>query len=210
MRALKLTLICALVAVLCGCATSGYFSDRSRDAADIFSLSAGGGIGTYARISFIPLGGLFNSDVVGLRGGETFYVGFSGVSEFVSSVINEEKPNSDIFDVSVGGAWPPIPIPVFLIVENFFGPVPDHEPSFKKIDRLRLRHKTYRYEAAYFFGTFIGGSSAKWRYFTQIEVAAGFGPTLRFGFSIAELLDFVLGWTTIDILDDDIGIEEES
>lgn len=41
-------------------------------------------------------------------------------------------------------------------------------------------------------------------YLTQIEVSTGIGGTLRFGFNPFELLDFILGWTTIDIFSDDI------
>ena len=41
-------------------------------------------------------------------------------------------------------------------------------------------------------------------YLTQIEVAAGLGGTLRLGFNPGELLDFILGFTTIDIFNDDL------
>ncbi len=40
-------------------------------------------------------------------------------------------------------------------------------------------------------------------YFTQIEVVAGLLGTLRLGFNPGELLDFILGWTTVDIFNDD-------
>ena len=38
---------------------------------------------------------------------------------------------------------------------------------------------------------------------TQIEAAIGIGPSLRLGFNPGELLDFILGWTTVDIYGDD-------
>lgn len=41
-------------------------------------------------------------------------------------------------------------------------------------------------------------------YFTQIEVAAGLGPTLRAGFNPGELVDFIVGWFNVDLFDDDI------
>jgi len=41
-------------------------------------------------------------------------------------------------------------------------------------------------------------------YFTQIEVVAGLGGTIRLGFNPGELLDFILGWVTIDIFNDDL------
>lgn len=48
--------------------------------------------------------------------------------------------------------------------------------------------------------------SKKAYYYTQLEVAAGLGYTVRLGFNPGELLDFLLGWTTIDIFGDDVGI----
>ena len=38
----------------------------------------------------------------------------------------------------------------------------------------------------------------------DVEVAFGFWHTLRLGFNPGELLDFILGWTTIDIFNDDL------
>jgi len=38
----------------------------------------------------------------------------------------------------------------------------------------------------------------------KIEVAAGLLGSVRIGFNIGELIDFILGWTTIDIFDDDL------
>ena len=42
-------------------------------------------------------------------------------------------------------------------------------------------------------------------YYTDIECVAGFLLLIRIGFNPGELLDFLLGWTTLDIYDDDIG-----
>jgi hypothetical protein len=41
-------------------------------------------------------------------------------------------------------------------------------------------------------------------FYTQAEIAVGLGPSIRLGFNAGELLDFILGWTTIDIFKDDI------
>jgi len=41
-------------------------------------------------------------------------------------------------------------------------------------------------------------------YFTQLEVVCGLGPSIRLGFNPGELLDFILGWATIDIYNDDL------
>lgn len=41
------------------------------------------------------------------------------------------------------------------------------------------------------------------KYLTQVEVAFGLGLTVRLGLGLGDLLDFGLGWTTLDILGDD-------
>ena len=46
----------------------------------------------------------------------------------------------------------------------------------------------------------------KWFNWFQFEAAIGCGVVLRVGFNLAEALDFVLGWATLDICGDDIAI----
>ena len=50
-------------------------------------------------------------------------------------------------------------------------------------------------------GPTLRGSAAL---YTQMEVVVGLGGTLRLGFNPGELLDFILGWATIDIYNDDL------
>ena len=38
---------------------------------------------------------------------------------------------------------------------------------------------------------------------------AGFGGTIKLGFNPGELLDFILGWTTIDIFSDDFEAKKQ-
>ena len=45
-------------------------------------------------------------------------------------------------------------------------------------------------------------------YYTQIEVVVGVIGSLRLGFNPGELLDFILGWTTLDIYHDDLKPSE--
>ncbi len=48
-------------------------------------------------------------------------------------------------------------------------------------------------------------------YYTQLEVAAGaLLVGARVGFNPGELLDFLLGWTTLDIYGDDVREQPES
>ena len=44
-------------------------------------------------------------------------------------------------------------------------------------------------------------------YFGQIEINGGVGLNFRFGFNVLEFIDFFLGWTTLDILGDDVTEE---
>ena len=72
------------------------------------------------------------------------------------------------------------------------------------------RHKGYDYSYSWnpweheeenFFGTYEEG---EWFNAWQVEVAAGLGIGARAGVNLAEILDFILGWTTLDICKDDI------
>ena len=42
-------------------------------------------------------------------------------------------------------------------------------------------------------------------YLTQVEAVVGLGPSIRLGFNPGELLDFILGWVTLDIFNDDLN-----
>ena len=41
-------------------------------------------------------------------------------------------------------------------------------------------------------------------YYTQIDVVVALGPSIRLGCNPGELLDFILGWGSIDIYNDDV------
>jgi len=56
---------------------------------------------------------------------------------------------------------------------------------------------------------FKGGPQLNASYWTQIEAVIGIGGTLRLGFNPGELLDFILGWTTIDIYGDDLEAKKQ-
>jgi hypothetical protein len=45
-------------------------------------------------------------------------------------------------------------------------------------------------------------------YYTQIDVVVALGPSIRLGCNPGEFLDFLLGWGTIDIFNDDIEINK--
>ena len=59
-----------ILAVLSGCAQRpGYFADRGRDAADIFTATAGYGLGAKAELGPLQIGLIGDRDLWGLRGG---------------------------------------------------------------------------------------------------------------------------------------------
>jgi hypothetical protein len=50
----------------------------------------------------------------------------------------------------------------------------------------------------------IIGAADQPEYYTQVEIVIAIVGSLRLGFNPGELLDFVLGWTTLDIYSDDL------
>jgi len=178
-----------LLATAAGCSAPGYWADRERDAADIFTFTVGEGWGVKARAGFVNVGLFWNSDFWGLRGGGAFSVpterGWSGCADLVSPVPFPLK--------WLVGHCPPWVL--VTSVESFdlsgVSPVED------------LRRKGY--QGGMLFVPFLSATDKAY-YYTQIEVAAGLGYTVRLGFNPGELLDFLLGWTTIDILGDDVGV----
>ena len=49
------------------------------------------------------------------------------------------------------------------------------------------------------------GTNYPAHYWTQIEVTAGAGPSVRVGFNPGELVDFLVGWFGVDLYNDDIA-----
>jgi len=59
----------AFAGLTAGCATPGYWTDRARDGADIFTVTVGSGLGGKVQVGPIKTGILLNNDLYGLRGG---------------------------------------------------------------------------------------------------------------------------------------------
>jgi hypothetical protein len=188
-RILVIQLAGVVISAICsGCATTGYMGDRMRDAGDIFTATVGVGGGAKARVGPVTAGLFLNSDKAGLRGGEVF----SSTEEF------QRTPRETTSLIPI------INYCVLLFVNDDFRATPDHD----------ARHKSYQ---AISFIPLISwvdepklDPRAKWPYYTQIEAAVGLGGTLRLGFNPGELLDFILGWTTIDIFNDDLKKEKRT
>ena len=177
-KILHLFLFVSLAAFTSGCVTP-YMVDRGRDAADIFTATAGVGAGVKARVGPVHVGLLVNRDISGLR---------SGV--FCPYWGNEKGIVALDFDYFIipscwGWAW------------DLFEPCHVPEERGKHIDACS-GHVPFLYLSS------TTGDRLMPHEYTQIDIVGGIGGTLRLGFNPGELLDFILGWTTIDIYNDDL------
>lgn len=199
----RMVVLLSLAVLGFGCGTSGYMADRRRDGADIFTATIGtGGIAT-ARAGPLHAGLYWGHDRIGLRCGESFWRTdkYGDGSTTIDPLI--VLPNVG------GGPW------VFW-ADGFRG------WERTRIDgRCRsvaeLRGKAYYAVGICPFLSFPRLSETDvrvgWRfprqYLTQVEIALGLVKTLRLGINPGELLDFVIGWTTLDIFGDDIMRKRE-
>lgn len=184
----KITNIFALTLLsilMSGCATSGYFADRGNDSLDIFTLTSPLGAGFGTRIGPFHTGLNISFAEIGLRGG----------------VIEEQA----------GFHFAPINYEVILNGYDRFYP---QEIYFGNAERCAI--KRYRTDEDDLILPFVtsgleikGCYNSEFKnmlthpYLTQVEAQAGLLYGIKFGFNIGELFDFILGWTTIDIYNDD-------
>jgi len=196
MKAFSQLGVLILAASLSGCASpQGYFIDRGRDAKDIFTATVGLGVGAKVRVGPVQLPLLFNADAVGLRGGEFFGL----------------KKNRDCgFLDRFSGLEISQPIPLY---DAKFGWMSGAE-EFDLPGVLRERRKGIQPTVigliAYERFSCSCGKHPRSSYCTQIEGCIGLGPSVRLGFNVGELVDFILGWTTIDIYNDDLEKRRKS
>jgi len=180
----KIIQFTAFLSIVCltGCASTGsYFVDRGRDVADIFTATAGMGAGAKVQLGPLQTGVIANADLAGLRGGKLFVYDNSNEIGFPDS--------GDLEAILYGTSW-------FLYDRHrnkkfhdgpYMLPIWDHgEVPFPFCRRPSYPRKSCP------------------AYYTQIEATGGLLGTVRLGFNPGELLDFIFGWTTIDIYNDDI------
>lgn len=176
---LRVALLAAAAMVMTGCVSpGGYFKDRSRDAADIFTVSLGKGHGAKARVGPAQLGLFFNRDYAGLRGGESH------------RCWNDETGLPSTFDFNL-----------LLVSGERFDP--------DRFETGRKRNKCFVASGVFFFTVSRRFEGEDWSagdlsYYTQVEVALGLFRTIRVGFNVGELFDFLIGLTTLDIFSDDL------
>jgi hypothetical protein len=176
----KIVFLLVNLCLICGCASSGYWAHRARDGADVFSFAVGQGLGLKARIGPVTAGLLEDYTAAGLRGGEFCTQNLSG---------------RDI-DYETLGA-----------IDGQF--VVDNAERFN-LTKLQRRKN--------FEASSLGGgmhipllsllqSDSSFAYYMQVEAVLGLQGSVRAGFNIGEFFDFILGWTTIDILHDDVEVK---
>jgi len=193
LKTLAIILILISVVTLSGCA-SGYWLDRGRDAADVLTLGLGSGAGAKARVGPIQAGLLSEQGLAGLRGGE-----FLGAGHYWANSSEEPAKWDDV---------------IFLVGRE----------RFEGTDVSNRRGKSFKARQILFSWPFdlskdpdYGRDAARhhiaynpWPYMTQVEAVAGGFLTFRVGANPGELLDFVFGWTTLDICGDDVGVVMEA
>ena len=155
-----------------------YVIDRAQDALDIVTITGGLGLGANVRFGPVTTPSIITQvNYLGIEGGDPFF-GFGwkeGGTEFHGSV----------FSYIING-WQ---------IGNL-------------TETTKLRHKFYK--AMYIFGMstnkcVLDEPQYNYSYFTQIEAVISVGPAIKLGFNPGELIDFLLGWTIIDIYNDDIN-----
>jgi len=180
---LQFILALAAIPTLTGCSTP-YMVDRRRDAADIVTLGVGAGLGAKARVGFLQAGLLGQSDFAALRGGEFVHYdegAFNGEFLFTEGAFDEEFlfTGTEIF-----------------APREFKPPYPQRGKTFKAYGGLTWIPFVHLLNE--------GIETPCYSYYTQIELVGALLGSVRIGVNPGELVDFVLGWTTIDIINDDV------
>ena len=175
---LRIVLLIGALACGTGC-TTGYWIDRGRDAADVFTFAASPAIGVRARFGPISSGlALHDTPSWGLAGGKV------GVLEHHESKYGTDFP---CFELLLFGyeEFRPRGIPKER----------DKGYSSYMLFMVNAEEMDHRVVIPPFW--------------TQIEITAGLFVGGKVGFNPGELLDFILGFAGIDIYDDDLERRKE-
>ncbi len=186
-----LWVICAVAVMGGGCASVGYFRDRALDAADVFTLTVGMGLGVKARVGPVRTGLLlFQCDAVGFRGAMPV---LNPPAFFDTGDYNGDRFLPPPFAHLFGWAdsrWKSYEEELWYVGLN----------RGKDIKIFTVSGLDYPFHL--FLADPLEAGPA---YYTQIEVVVGLIPSVRAGFNPGELLDFFLGWFGVDIYDDDLS-----
>lgn len=197
-----------------GCATSGYGLARSRDAADIFTLTFGAGGGAKARIGPLQLAAFDNTDIVGLRAGQWLGNGTdlvdNGETYLPLPVFQKvnwidpvavrvfEEGNGRMSDYRPDDVLIHSPNPFWqwrgLFGREIFSHGPDSVSSTRGKDVVAQSPMP------------VLSLGSENHFFGQVEVGLGLIFTVRAGFNAGELADFILGWAGVDMYNDDLEL----
>jgi hypothetical protein len=235
----NISIILLITILLTGCSSTGYFADRGRDAADIFTFTVGVGTGVKARIGPLMVAIEQNSDLIGLRAGE-FFVDGNGLilnDEFYLPIpINpvfplkekyadgrgnrkkQKKGNKSYLQVTPEDS---ITAEEVRTAQNKLKPKTEFEKEFSDWQKRPSKWSNMFGKEGFSHGISsisdkrnkditarspfpLIAKGAKAPFYSEIEVMAGFIFSIRAGANAGELLDFILGWTGIDIYGDDL------
>lgn len=167
-----------LLAALAGCRTTPGTACRLHDFADTATATVGSGLGFKLRAGPLHLGLLQSRDWAGLRGGEWFR-NAGGMS----------RSKDDEFI-----AWGS---------EEFLGGYfRGKHHDFVALDIPIMGHGG-PYDTSGIVPFISLPKKVPWTYYTQVELVAGLGGTVRLGVNPGEMLDWFLGWFGADICRDD-------
>jgi len=178
-----------LIILTSGCATTGYWADRGRDARDIFTLQVGYGLGAKARVGPVQSGLLADIGGVGIRGGEALGIkdfwpkgcDQPAKQDYVGLVVGREALGGNDVSNRRGKS--------FASKQILFASYPLTHPDNNQRIWLEEHHMLLKPASCY----------------SQIEVVAAAGISLRIGFNPGEMLDFLLGGFGLDIFHDDLS-----
>ena len=200
--------VLACACLLGGCASMGtYLAQRGRDAADVFTLTVGVGDGVGIRAGPVHVSAIISSDLAGLKGGQFFTNGndlmyneqklaFLPIprSQDWATRQREMEENEKLRAKAEGREWKRTKT---RWEPNWFGSDIFFQDQGEPCD---VRGKNIMANSPFPFYV-VSENPA---YYTQIEIAGGLLLCLRAGFNPGELLDFILGWTGVDIYGDDV------
>lgn len=181
MRTVYYLSLLATILLTCSGCTSAYWLDRGRDFNDVFHMGIGPGIGASGRVSAVQMGIVSEMDFINLRGVQPLHAfgkaNTWSTAEMVLSGAEEFK----------GG-------PAQAIMQQ--------------------RRKTYGMDKIFMCwmrpmnnakGTANLPHSVSPAFYSDLEVTAGLLLAVRVGFNPGELVDFLLGFFTVDFYSDDVA-----
>ena len=189
-----LAYLCIMLAMLfacSGCSTRAkpFLMNRLQDSVDMVTVVGGLGAGAKAKAGPLHFGWFYDVDCYGVRGSARY----TGIAE---------RWDIDNFVFPFGQILP--------------GPILSRRQPPFGLDAFSCRTCTHAVSAYWvpFYslpepianpatGVRVPGNVRS--FYTQIEVAAGAGGTIRLGCNPGEMADFVLGWFGYDIYGDDVA-----